>query len=144
MASFLSPIQKASIDASLDRLHDTFAKNVYVYIEKETDVSADLNYNAIYGSSNTQNVASYSKILTRHTVLARVKYFAGQLEAVLPNNLPDSRGKVRLKVSPDDYEKIKICTKVEVDESFYVVDGDASVEGMFSDNYYTVYLKREN
>lgn len=144
MASFLSSVQKQTIDDALSRLHDTFASTVYVYIEKESDVSADNTYNALYGSSSPQNAASYSRIMTRHTILARVKYFDGQVEALLPNNLPDSRGKVRLKVLPDDYEKIKICSKIEIDNNFYVVDGDASIEGMFSDNYYTVYFKREN
>jgi len=144
MASFLSPVQKASIDASLDRLHDTFSKQVYVYIEKENDSSLDMGYNALYGASSSQNVASYSKILTRHSIMARVKYFPDQTEGQIPNSLPDSKGKIRLKVLPDDYEKIKICTKIEVGEYFYVVDGDAAIEGMFSDNYYTVYFKREN
>jgi hypothetical protein len=144
MASFLSIEQKQSIDGALDRLHDTFAKQVYVYIEKESDVSADGNYNALYGGSKIQNVASYSKVLTRHSIMARVKYFPDQTEGQIPNSLPDSKGKIRLKVLPDDYEKIKICTKIEVGEYFYVVDGDAAIEGMFSDNYYTVYFKREN
>lgn len=144
MASFLSPIQKQAIDATLDRLHDTFASDVYVYIEKQEDVSTDLNYNALYSASNIQPSASYTKTLTRHVIQARVKYPPNQLEGVMQNNLPDSRGTVRLKVLPDDYELIKICTKVEINEVMYIVDGDAAIEGMFSDNYYTVFLKREN
>ena len=144
MASFLSPIQKQTIDAALDRLHDTFASDIYVYIEKQEDVSADVNYNALYSASNIQPSASYAKTLTRHSIRARVKYLADQSEGVYTNNLPDSKGKVRLKTLPEDYELIKICTKVEIDGSMYIVDGDAAIEGMFSDNYYTVFLKREN
>lgn len=144
MSSFLSPIQKQTIDAALDRLHDTFAGDVYVYIEKEEDVSTDANYNAIYGASSIQPSASFTKTLTRHQIQARIKYFTDQTEGRIANNLPDSKGKVRLKVLPADYELIKICTKVEVNSVMYLVDGDASIEGMFSDNYYTVYLNREN
>jgi hypothetical protein len=144
MASLLSPIQKHSIDAALDRLHDTFSFEIYVYVEKQEDVSTDPNYNALYGSSSSQNVASYSKIMTRHSVMARVKYFSDQEESLMANNLPESRGRIRIKILPDDYEKIKICTKVEIRGDFYIVDGDADIEGVFSDNYYTVYLRREN
>lgn len=144
MASFISPAQKVSIDAALDRLHDTFAGDVYVYIEKHEDVSADPNYNALYSSSSIQPSASYTKTLTRHQIQARIKYFANQTEGILQGDLPDSKGLVRLKVLPADYELIKISTKVEIDEDMYIVDGDAAIEGMFSNNYYTVYLKREN
>ena len=141
MASFLSAIQKQNIDSVLDRIHDTFAGDIYVYIEKETDVSLDLNFNALYSSSN---VNSHTKTLTRHTVFARVKYLNDQKEAPMQNNLPDSKGRVRIKISPEDYEKVKICTKIEIKNVMYFVNGDASIEGMFSNNYYTVYLEREN
>lgn len=144
MASFLSAIQKQTIDAALDRLHDTFAADVYVYVEKQEDVSADLTFNALYGATSTQPSASYTKTLTRHTISARVKYSPDQTEGVMASNLPDSKGRVRLKVLPADYELIKICTKVEIDGNMYIVDGDAAIEGMFSDNYYSVYFKREN
>ena len=144
MSSLLSAIQKQTIDSTLDRLHDTFAGDVYVYVEKKADVSSDANFNALYGSSNTKKVASFNKTLIKYTISARVKYFTDQTEDVLANNIPNSKGGVRLKIKPDDYEKIKICTKVEIGGSMYVVDGDAAIEGMFSNNYYTVYFKREN
>lgn len=144
MASFLSQIQKQSIDAALDRLHETYASDIYVYIEKQNDVPDNNTYNALYASSNIQNVASYSKILTRHVVSARVKYLQNQIEDSIDANLPISKGRVRIKVSPEDYEKIKICTKIEISDNFYIVDSDPSIEGMFSDNYYTVFLIREN
>lgn len=144
MASFLSSAQKQTIDSVLDCLHDTFASDVFVYIEKQDDVSADVNYNALYSASNIQPSASYNKTLARHAIKARVKYFADQGEEIFTNNIPDSKGRVRLKVLPVDYELIKICTKVEIGEDMYIVDGDASIEGIFSKNYYTVILKREN
>jgi hypothetical protein len=144
MSSFLSPIQKATIDSNLDRLHDTFGVDIYVYIAKQEDTTSDSEFNALYGTSNTELSASYTRILVRHTIKARVKYFPNQVEGLLPSNLPDSRGKVRIKISPEDYEKVKICTKIEIDDVFYQVDGDAAIEGMFSNNYYTIYLSREN
>jgi len=144
MSSFLSQAQKTSIDAALDRLHDTFAGSVYVYVEKESDVSSDLNYNALYSSSSIQQSASYNTTLIKYEIQARIKYLQNQDEGGLQNNLPDSKGRVRLKVLPEDYEKIKICSRLEISHVMYLVDSDASIEGMFSDNYYTVYCRREN
>lgn len=144
MSSFLSQAQKTSIDAALDRLHDTFAGSVYVYVEKESDVSSDLNYNALYSSSSIQQSASYNTTLIKYEIQARIKYLQNQDEGGLQNNLPDSKGRVRLKVLPEDYEKIKICSRLEISNVMYLVDSDASIEGMFSDNYYTVYCRREN
>lgn len=144
MSSFLSQAQKTSIDAALDRLHDTFASDVYVYIEKESDVSSDFNYNALYASSSIQQAGSYNTTLVKHTIKARVKYLQNQDEGKLENNLPISNGRVRLKVLPEDYEKVKICSRLEISNVMYLVDSDASIEGMFSDNYYTIYCKREN
>ena len=144
MASLLSNAQKASIDSALDSLHDTFSIEIYAYIEKHENVESDINYNAIYGSSKNQNVASFKKILIKEPINARVKYLTDQTEEVLPTNLLNSKGRVRIKVSKEDYEKIKIATRLSIRDTFFIVDGDADIEGIFSDNYYTVYLKREN
>jgi hypothetical protein len=144
MASLLSNAQKASIDSALDSLHDTFSIEIYAYIEKQENVESDINYNAIYGSSKNQNVASFRRVLIKEPINARVRYFPDQTEGILPTNLLDSKGGVRIKISKDDYEKVKISTKILIRDSFYIVDGDADIEGIFSDNYYTVYLKREN
>jgi hypothetical protein len=143
MSSYLSQSQKTSIDAALDRLHDTFAADVFVYVEKHEDASADLNFNALYSSSNIQPSASYNTTLIKHTIKARVKYIAIQNEGGIEANIPDSNGRVRLKVLPADYEIIKICSKLEIDNAMYIVDSDAAIEGMFSDNYYTIYCRRE-
>lgn len=144
MSSFLSAIQKASIDSSLDRLHDTFGKEIYVYIEKHKDSSAETTFNALYEAPSIKPSASFSTILTRHPIFARVRYVSEQPEDLMQAKIPNSRGKARIKVTPEDYEKIKICTKIEIENSMYIVDGDPAIEGIFSNNYYTIYLKREN
>jgi hypothetical protein len=144
MASLISNAQKSSIDSALSLLHDTFSIEIYAYIEKSESVVSDLNYNAVYGSSKNQSIASFNKTLIKEAIQARVKFFTNQEENTLPANLSESKGLVRIKISKEDYEKIKICTKIQIREAFYTVDGDADIEGIFSDNYYTIYLRREN
>ena len=41
------------------------------------------------------------------------------------------------------YEKIKICSRVEVDDDLYIVDSDAKAVGPFDTQFYSIYLKRE-
>ena len=59
-------------------------------------------------------------------------------------NLVGSEGQIRIKIKSDAYEKIKICSKIEVDGELFVVDGDAKVIGPFDTQFYSVFLKREN
>ena len=59
-------------------------------------------------------------------------------------NLVGSEGQIRIKVKAAAYEKIKICSKIEVDNELYVVDGDAKVIGPFDTQFYSIFLKREN
>lgn len=144
MSSFLTSAQKTTIDSALDNLHDTFAIEIYACVEKTEQVDNNQQYNALYHSSKNQNVASYKKTLVKHAIQARVRYAPDQTEGILPTNLMDSRGRARIKVTAEDYEKVKIASKIEIRNNYYIVDGDADIEGIFSNNYYTVYLKREN
>ncbi|MDB4314544.1 hypothetical protein N9955_00795 [bacterium] len=144
MSSYLSAGQKLNIDSALDRLHDTFKKDIYAYVDKKVDNTSDLSFNALYGSSSIQPNNSSSRVRTKYTIEARVEYMEKQPEDQIQGNLPNSLGQVRLKVKPADYETLKIAASVEVDDVQYTLNGDASIEGMFSNNYYTVYLKRES
>ena len=59
-------------------------------------------------------------------------------------NLTASQGRIRLKIKKDAYEKLKIASRVEVDDSLYTIEGDAKHIGPFDSQYYQVNLKREN
>lgn len=144
MSSFLSDGQKRGIDQEISRLHDTFSFAIFAYIETPPSPSEDISHNALYSANFSQNKASYKTVLAKHEIQARVKYMQSQTEELMSNRIPDSQGRVRIKVSPEDYEKVKISTKIQIRDSFFVVDADYAVEGMFSNNFYTVYLKREN
>ena len=144
MSSFLTLAQKSSIDAALDCLHDTFCGDIHVYVEESPAARPEASYNALYGRTRDQSKSSLNKILTKYTYQARIKYTGGQKERSSEGNLIESLGEVRIKVKSDACEKIKIASKIEISNVLWVVVGDPSIEGMFSDNYYTIYLNREN
>ena len=40
--------------------------------------------------------------------------------------------------------KMKICSRIEVDDELYVVDGDPKIIGPIDAQFYAIYLNREN
>jgi hypothetical protein len=149
MASLLTSTEKTAIDNALSDVHDTFARDIYVFVKEASSVPAELNYNPLYGKSkNAVSVPSVDDILTKYTFSARIFYNNSQPEEIIDGNaqmnLLASDGKVRVKVKSAAYEKIKICSRIEVDDQLYVVDGDPKIIGPFDTQFYSIYLKREN
>lgn len=144
MSSFLSAASKANIDSVLDRLHDTFKTEIFVYIAKKEDFTADPTFNSIYGKPSISRQSTYNRVMEKQSVMARVLYPEKQMEVAFSANVPNSKGLVRIKVDSAGSELVKIAAKVEIDGVFYTLDSDAAVVGMFSDNYFIYYLKRES
>ena len=148
MASLLTDAEKTVVQSALGDMHDTFARNIYVYVEEASSVPLELNYNPLYRRRKDTSKISSENTLTRYTYSARVFYKTEQKEDIVDGNaqmnLVASEGQVRIKVKSAAYEKIKICSKIEVDDELYVVDGDAKVIGPFDAQFYSISLKREN
>ena len=148
MASLLTDAEKTAINSALSDVHDTFARNIYVYVEETSSVPVELNYNPLYGRRKDAAKISSEQTLTKYTYAARVFYKNEQKEDILDGNgqmnLIGSEGEVRIKVKSDAYEKIKICSKLEVDGELFIVDGDAKIIGPFDAQFYSIFLKREN
>jgi len=129
-------------------MHDTFARDIYVYVKEASSVPVELNYNPLYGRRKNTAKISSENTLTQYTYSARILYQGEQREDIVDGNaqmnLMASEGGIRIKVKAAAYEKIKICSKLEVDNELYVVDGDAKVIGPFGAQFYSIFLKREN
>ena len=148
MASLLTDAEKSAVNSALSDVHDTFARTIYVYVEEASSVPAELNFNPLYGRNKNVAKISSATTLSRHSFSARIFYKNEQKEDIIDGNaqmnLVGSEGQVRIKVKSDAYEKIKICSKIEVDDELFVVDGDAKVIGPFDTQFYSIFLKREN
>ena len=148
MSSLLSASEKATINSVLVDLHETFAKEGYVYTTIVSDVVDDSDYNPLYGRSANQSFSSESQELIKESIMARVHYMNEQKEIndQLGGqfNLIASQGVVRLKVDKEGSEKLKTAQKVEVDDALYLVASDAKVVGPFGSQYFMVFLRREN
>lgn len=149
MASLLTASQKSAIQSALSEVHDTFARDIYVYIEKQVATRpSTLNYNPLYGRTKDDSKLNAQTELVKHTIQARVSFSPTQNESIVDAggqfNLTASQGRVRIKVDSDGYEKVKDSARIEIDDILFVVDSDAKNVGPFSTQFYTVFLKREN
>ena len=145
MASIFNDEEKASIESILSDVHDTFQKDVYVFIEEVTSIDlSDDSFNPLYGRSLNQAKAPEDKVLTKYTVQARVFYYRYNTNEIIEDiGLPSSENIVRLKIDEDAKELIKNASVVEIDESLYSVVADPEAVGPFQNKYWKVYLKRD-
>jgi len=141
--SLLTASEKTVIDAALDDIHETFKRDIYAYVEESQSIPSDTNYNPLFGRTAGGGHSQTSTVMEKYTISARVSYLDSMSkELVSLFGLEAKSGRVRIKINSADYETVKKASKVEVDSVLYIVDSDAAIERPFSNNYYTIYLKR--
>ena len=144
MSSLLSDTEKAALQAALTDVHDTFKRDIFVYIKAQK--VASFSDNPFYGNGNPTSSLESQEEFTKYTHQARVMYENDQNQELFDGsaqaNLPSSEGQVRIKVDSAAHERIKNASKIEIDSTFFVVDSDAKVVGPFDAQYYMYYLKR--
>lgn len=147
MSSLLSDAQKSQINNVLNNLHDTFKKDIIIYSEV-IEENLETSFNALYKRPANLAKSSYSTKLTSEIAQARVHYVNEQKELDISGlaemGLKLSNGIVRLKVTKEVLEKILTCSKIEVDDVLYSLISDQKNIGPFGNNFYMLFLKREN
>jgi hypothetical protein len=67
MASLLTDAEKTEINSALSDVHDTFARDIYIYVEEASSTPAELNYNPLYGRTKNAAKISSETTLTKYT-----------------------------------------------------------------------------
>ena len=143
MAGFLSINQKNNIKNIIDRIHDTFAREITVYkFGQKVAIATTTGYNALYKKNPDAQNVEITQI--SRSVMARIKYekfdqtnfYQGrtQEKIVIPE------GVVYIKVNEDDYNFIKDAKTVELDGKTYGIKSPGKPEGMFGPQYYQFLL----
>jgi len=148
MASLLTDSQKTEIQAALSEVHDTFKRDIFVYIEEQVSTRPSVSsYNPIYGRAKDSARSTSQIELVKHTVEARVRYAVSQDDYLASAkgqfNIKLSQGEVRIKVDLDGYNKVRKSSRIEIDDELFVVDSDSKNVGPFDTQFYTVILKRD-
>jgi len=146
MTSFLSDAEKSAISDVFDDIHDTFARDIYIYKKGMTVlVALTDDYNSLYETE--EDYVSDTPELTRYTTQARIRYGAGaNAEVGTPTDasvaLTWPIDVVRLKVNATARSLIYAAEKIELDGYLYDLISEAAPIGPFSINYFTLWFKR--
>ena len=147
MANLLSNAQKTAYQNAFNDLHDTFARDIYIYKEaKTTVISTSPNYNAIYQQNVAQNQTvrrqvqsgKFSARITYDTDRNQSTLTSPEIDSQLKLKMPD--GYVRIKVDESGYEYIKKSKRVEFDGRKFTIESDVRPHGLFSPTHYTFFL----
>ena len=143
MSGFLTDNQKDNIKDIIDRIHDTFARQIAVYkFGQKVAIATTSEYNALYKT----NASAARQQLTQvsRTIMARIKYEKfdqtnfyqdkSQEKIIIPE------GAVYIKVDEDGYNYIKDAKTVELDGKTFAIKSPGKPEGMFGPQYYKFLL----
>jgi hypothetical protein len=143
MSGFLSENQKDNIKNIIDRIHDTFAREITVYkFGQKVSIATTAGYNSLY----KKNPAAQSGPITQisRTVMARIKYEkfdqTNFYQARTQEKIIIPEGAVFIKVNQEDYDFIKDAKTVELDGKTYGIKSPGKPEGMFGPQYYQFFL----
>lgn len=145
MASLFTTAEKSSIESCLQDVHDTFARDIYAFVEEAQSVGSNTNYNSLYKRNTTTARVVTDKILTKYTVSARIFYPKQNDEEEMRDiNLPSAEMLCRIKVTAADAETINKASVIEVDGENYSVISDTKAIGPFRvlTDFMQIYLKR--
>ena len=153
MGDLISASDKADLEAAIDDVHDTFARQITIYKNKKeifvaTNPVFESSYNALYQKLKNPATTATKNVVTKLKVKARVQYRTLQDESNEGGigaqvNVQWGSGELRIKLAKPGYEAFKFATKIEIDGIVWRVVTDASRAGLFTPQYYVLYLERD-
>ena len=138
MAGFISDDQKQNIKNIVDKIHETFARDIVVYQEgSKQNIAQAPSYNTYYkrGVEPKQKLIKNSR-----TIKARIQYRSLQQadfyqEAAQEKiNIPE--GQIFIIVSLADSEFMKTAKIIELDGKTYSINSPGLPQGMFGPQYF--------
>ena len=145
--SLISDSEKQQLNAVIDDIHETFAREITVFKEaSQIVIITDPNFNPLYNTAG--QTTSIVNTPVSGTFKARIKYeddigkkywSEGGLDSQI--KLEVVVGTVRLKIDAAAYDFIKDGRRFDVDGKRYVLNSTFRPHGLFDNQYYTLYLK---
>lgn len=146
MASLISDSQKASLQSVMSDMHDTFAREIKAFKDgKRVTLSSNPNYSHVYKSSTS----SVETRKVEKTIFARIYYPGSKQDKSTVTltsadyvKLAQFAAVARIKVAKDDWEFLKDCERITLDESVFQITSTGMPHGLFGSGFYTLNLQR--
>lgn len=153
--NFYSDAEHAACEQDISNLVDTFGTPISMYkTSEELLISQDPNY--IFTLDSQQQSTQVSYVTVSGTFIARIKYLDKedmarifstknrQLEGNTQLRLDQSNPIVRLKLGQDAYDFIDDFQRAQFDNNTWTILRAIRWHGLFTRNYYTIYLQQTN
>jgi hypothetical protein len=138
MAGFISDAQKQNIKNIVDKIHDTFARDIIVYQEgSKQNVTPIASYNAYYkrGTEPKPKLVQNSR-----TIKARIQYKSLQQGDFYQESAQEKivipEGQIFIIVSLADAAFMSTAKIVELDGKTYSINSPGLPQGMFGPQYF--------
>ena len=143
MAGFISESQKQVIKSIVDRIHETFARDVVAYkFGQKVSFQTQESFNKLYKRSDPN--AQYDLKQNSKVIKARIKYEKIDQMDFFQNNAQEKivipEGVVYLKVDEEGFLYMKDAKTVEFDGRTFSVQSPGQPLGMFGPHYYKFLL----
>lgn len=144
-SSYLTTAQKNFINSVFDNVHETFAREITVYMSPETIVmTASPTFNALYGADVADAATKPQYIVKSFKFKARIHYMS-QDQSIFPGAEAQQRivypvGTIKIKVPADAFAYLKEARRIEFEGRRYSIVSDYKPFGMFGPKYYSFIL----
>lgn len=144
-SSYISAAQKDYINTIFDNVHETFARQITVYMNPQIVVlTASPTFNALYGTDlpTAANPPEYT--VKSYTFKARIHYMS-QEQSIFPGAEAQQRivypvGTIKIKVPANAFDYLKEAKRVEFEGRRYSIVSDYKPFGIFGPKYYSFIL----
>lgn len=150
MAGYLNQNALDTIVNSLFKMHDTFARSIFVFKNgKKTVIATNSKYNAIYGKTNTGSRENIKYDTISKEFKARIYYTQedqeflaseGSEQSGTQNKIILPKGSLRIVVTLEAYLFLKEARRVDVDGKVFAIKSGGNSSGFPSNEFYHFHL----
>ena len=144
-SSYLTADQKSYINSVFDNVHETFAREITVYMNPEmTIITASPTFNSLYSADIPEAANKPEYTVKSYKFKARIHYMS-QEQSIFPGAEAQQRivypvGTIKIKVPASAFEYLKEARRIEFEGRRYSIVSDYKPFGIFGPKYYSFIL----
>jgi|TARA_B100001094_G_C18122729_1_gene767772 hypothetical protein len=147
-SSLISSSEKTALEAVMDDVHETFAREITVYKDaSQVVIITDPNFNPLYDTGGGTTESIINTPISR-TFKVRIQYqddikkeYWDESNIQAQFKIEEVKGSVRIKFYASDYAWIKDAKRFDVDGKRFVLYSSFKPHGLFNNKFYTIILQ---
>lgn len=146
--SLISASEKTALEAVMDDVHETFAREITAYKDaSQVVIITNPDFNPLYdtGGGTTESIINTP---VSRTFKVRIQYqddikkqYWDESNIQAQFKIEEVKGSVRIKLYAEDYEWLKDAKRFDIDGNRFVLYSSFKPHGLFNNKFYTLFLK---